>query len=89
MEVYKAVNKLSPVFMHDLFKLKPDTNHLKNSQILIKPHPGTTYFGINRVSYDGASIWNSLPNDIRNVTSIKEFSQAIRHWRGMTCKCHL
>ena len=86
--VFKVVNKLSPIYMHDLFKLKPNTNHLRNFQIIQKSHPGKTYFGHNSVSYDGASIWNSLPNEIKDVSSIKEFSKAIKLWKGMSCKCH-
>ena len=75
--------------MHDLFKLNPNTEHLKNFQLLSKSHPGTTHFGINSVAYDGASIWNFLPNEIKQVTSIKEFKMAIKDWKGQTCKCHV
>ena len=46
---------------------KPNTKQLRDFQIIQKSHPGTTYFGLNSVSYDGASIWNSLPNEIKDV----------------------
>ena len=60
IEVYKALNNISPSYMSQLFK---------HSQIrplnLFVSRVNQTTFGLKSVRYEGIILWNSLPEHIK------------------------
>ena len=52
-----------------------------NSEIrLALPQPRTDYFR-KRFSYSGATLWNSLPVDIRTSKTLNEFKTGLSNFR--------
>jgi hypothetical protein len=35
----------------------------------------TTYYGLNSFRFAGATLWNELPNELRNVSSLSQFTE--------------
>ena len=48
-------------------------------------HLQTTY-GLNSFRYEGAKLWNSLPEDIKSSENLITFKRFIKTWNGTTCK---
>ena len=76
--MYKILKGIAPGYLRELFTHVNEDNeyNLRSSDINVKiPQPYTEYLK-RSLSYDGAALWNSLPNSIQNVysTDISKFN---------------
>lgn len=84
--MYKVANNIAPEYVTDLFHLRGNnsndtTSNLRsvfNRNFLI-PKPNIGLFK-SSLSYSGALIWNSIPIDIKNATSIHSFVNKCSAW---------
>ena len=87
LEVYKSLNDLNPSFMKEMFKTKNVDYDLRNSHILTQPEFRKINYGRNSFKYFGSHIWNSLPNEIKDCTTVDNFKELIKAWDGPNCQC--
>ena len=74
---FKSLNGLAPVYLHDLFSERHTDYDLRDSfRKLNLPKPRTDYLK-RSFGYSGASLWNSLPENIGAITSIGQFKKEI------------
>ena len=73
--MFKSLNGLAPVYLHDLFSERHTDYDLRDSFRKL-PKPCTDYLK-RSFEYSGASLWNSLPENIRAITSIGQFKKEI------------
>ncbi len=79
-EVFKSINKLNPVFMHDIFKTKDLSYQLRDNDIVYQPKfKGITY-GKHTFAYYGSHIWNALLNQVKESTDLKGFKILLKTW---------
>ena len=76
-EVYKALNGISPSYIQELFKEKNVPYSMRSSQIVIQPKSRTTTHGIQSLTYQGAKLWNSLPQSVKSAKNVKEFQTLV------------
>ena len=75
--MFKSLNGLAPVYLHDLFSERHTDYDLSDSfRNLNLPKPSNDYLKCN-FGYSGALLWNSLPENIRAITSIGQFKKEI------------
>ena len=77
--VFKSLNDSSPVYMKDLFKTAPQS-HISTRQAnfrLIQPLRKTN-MGLNTISYLGPSLWNKLPENIKQSSSLNIFKHKVK-----------
>ncbi len=86
-EVFKSLNNLNPSFMKDMFEIKEVPYDLRDSHILYQPIFKKITYGKNTFRYHSTHIWNLLPNDLKNSTSISSFKDLIKTWEGPQCQC--
>ena len=63
VEIYKAIDKLNPEFMNNIFKVK-DNKKLVQEQYksnLETPESNQVTFGVKNLEVYRSKIWNSLP----------------------------
>ena len=82
-EIHKAVHVSS------LFTERESEYSLRRNHSLIIPPYNTISFGKQSIRYTGPKVWNSLPNNLRQTTSLKEFKNLISTWSGTNCTCSL
>ena len=73
--VYKSLNGLAPDYLAELFIDRSNiTNYTlrDTSGKLAIPQPRTDYLK-NSFSYSGAVLWNLLPSDLRQASSLQKF----------------
>ena len=89
VEVFKSVNKMSPSFMWDLFKVKDITYNLRSNINVCLNHCRTKRYGLDSLSYHGAHLWNLLPNDMKKCKDLDIFKASVRNWNEPMCKCRM
>ena len=64
-------------YLRPLFSIRNTENNLRNNQFKPSlPKPRTNYLK-RSLSYDGALLWNCLPEEIRSLTVFLHFKKAI------------
>lgn len=61
----------------DLVELRKSNYNLRGDKILTLPKVNTTKYGLKSVRYEGANLWNKLPNEYRKADSYKLFKKQI------------
>ena len=75
--MFKSLNGLAPVYLHDLFSERHTDYDLSDSfRNLNLPKPSNDYLKCS-FGYSGALLWNSVPENIRAITSIGQFKKEI------------
>ena len=72
--IFKAVNGMLLGYISDLLVVR---NNERGTNNLIR-RKKTTNFGLKSTTFIGAKVWNSLPDELRSTTIIKEFENAVR-----------
>ena len=70
IEVYNAVQGISPSYIQTLFKEIDVPYTLRNKTIPLQPKCTTTKHGLNPITYQGARLWNTLPHHIQNAKNV-------------------
>ena len=80
--VYESRMRLSPLEFHTYFTSISDVHSYgtrqSTSEDLFKPRRRTTQYGINTVHYFGATLWNSIDDDIKKSQSLNAFCRKLK-----------
>ena len=76
--MYKTVNKKAPDYLSDLFTSSNNDYDLswKENRLLL-PKLRTEFAKRNYFSFTGAKVWNSIPFNIRSVSSLSLFKKNV------------
>ena len=75
----------SPNFDKNIFTIVDQPYDLRRRSKVIQPLINTETFGLKTFRYEGARIWNKLPE--KNATDVNVFKTYVNHWSGLTCQC--
>ena len=82
IEIYKTLHFLNPQYMKQLFQLNESRYSSRRPLDLIVPRVNQTRFGLRSIRYEGAKIWNHLPNSIKSAENLDAFKRLIKTWAG-------
>ena len=85
IEVFKTIKSSNLDFMYAYFKKDSHTTGEKND--LVTDRAKTTTFDKKSLRALGHKIWNSLPEDLKHLTSLQKFTELIKTWCKSECKC--
>ena len=88
-EVYKALNSLSSVLMSELFTFRDMIYNLRGANKLKSSNIRTTNYGSETISYLASKIWEQVPDEFKNSSSLNVFKHKIKTWIPMSCPCRL
>ena len=89
VEIYKAINNLSPSLMSELFKIKDMKYKLRDENIILSSKIHTVSYGIDSVSHLGPRIWKQIPDEIKSSNTLTIFKDNIKAWIPKHCPCRL
>ena len=89
IEIYKALNNLSSPLMSDLFHVKDAWYNLRKGNTLVSTNIKTTSYGRDRISHLAPKIWDLIPEEIKNSTSLKNFKDKVKLSIPDRCPCKL
>jgi hypothetical protein len=87
IEVFKIINKQTPVYLHDLVTIKKSSYSFRYNNTVDIPRVNTTRYGLHSLRYGAVKLWNELPNDLREGISLNNFKNLISKWDGDECSC--
>ena len=67
-----------PGYISDLFVSFNNVKCLWGTNKLFVSRKKTTNFGLKSTTFIGAKVWNSLSDELRSMTILKEFKSAVR-----------
>ena len=81
--MYKIYNNLAPSYLHEMFQMRAVNleSTLSNLRSVANKHyilPQAIFKG--SLSFSGVLVWNSIPLDIKNSTSLQMFSKRCSEW---------
>ena len=76
IEMFKIYHSIGPKYLSKLVE-KTDRKYKTR---LVKP---VCLPDVTNIKY----VWNSLPNNLKNVCTAKEFKTLIKNWPGPNCTC--
>ena len=87
--VFKCIYRLTPEQFHDWYKLtcvmhehSTRSNFNVNEGIVINnlfaPSANTSNYGLKQLIVSGPRIWNKLPSDLKNVSSLNAFLKKLK-----------
>ena len=87
IEVFKTIKYSNPDFMYTYFKKDSHSARRKNGLVINRVK--TTTFGEKSLRTMGPKIWNSIPEDAKDLTSPQKFTEFIKTWYKPECKCNI
>ena len=80
-EIFKVKNDLCPEIMKEIFIFHENpTYNLRSGNHLTRRNIQATHHGIETISNLGAKIWDLLPEEIKNASSLSVFKTKIKKW---------
>ena len=80
---------LNVQFMKNIFTQRNISYNLSHGDDAQLPKVRTTPFGFESIPYLGNKLWQHLPQEIKQSSSLPFFQQQIRYWNGGKCNCRL
>ena len=88
LETFKILNKSSPEFIQNIITIKENSYNFRYQNTVDVPRPRTTRYGKKSFSYEAATLWNSLPNYARSLSTFGQFKIFISNWYfSENCTC--
>ena len=79
--VFRCIQNMCPSYLSDLLTLHvPEKNLRSAEKALLDYKIPSTKYGERAFSVAGSILWNSVPDDIRQVTSINVFKTKLKTW---------
>ena len=89
IEIFKVKMKLAPKIMNEVFDFIECQYPLRNELRFKSQNIRTVRYGIVTVSFVGSRIWTSMPNELKESTSLNEFKSKIKTWKPEKWPCKL
>ena len=90
IEMYKSKNNYEPKLLNDIFVSRVyEGPILRSNTDFIKPKIKSENFGRKSLSYFGNIIWNLVPTEFKELSSLEKFKQKIINWKPDNCPCKL
>ena len=88
-EIYKTRSGLSSPFMKDISAVHNTGYDVRQGNDSQLPKVHTTTYGIETISFLGNRLWSTLPNIIKQASTLAIFKSHIKCWKGENCNCRL
>ena len=88
-EIYKTKWELNPSFMKEIFVEKHSPYGLRGCHNLLFPQAGTTWYGLETISFLGGRLWQALSNYMTQSDTLSSFKRKIKTWKGDERNCRL
>ena len=71
--MYEILNGLSPDIMHSILETKSDHYNTHNMPAFSSRNIKTVRYGLQTISYMAPKIWDLVPKELKQVTTMNEF----------------
>ena len=83
IETFKILNEMAPPVLSNLVRLRDNSRYnFRYNNILKVPQVRTTKYGKNSFRYAATVLWNSFPDEFRQVNNFSQFKSLFANWNG-------
>ena len=87
--MFKVHGDLSPAIFKELFTKRILNYELRHPSQFTILRVESVYNGSKRITCIGLKIWNMIPSELKEMSSISSFKKAIKEWCPRNCPCRL
>ena len=73
IEIYKTLADMNPPYMQELFERSSSSYSARRPYNLMVPRVNQTSFGSRSIKFEGARLWNHLPQNIKSADNLSTF----------------
>ena len=88
-EIFKTIHGLNPSFIKEFFITEETCYNLRCQYRMKVPRVTSTKSGLETLSFRGCQIWNTLPSELKCLSSVPKFKEQIKVWSGSNCYCRI
>ena len=87
LEASKILNNQTSVYVSDLLTFKSHSYSFRYTNIVEAPQVRTSKYGVRSFRSTAAKMWNSLPQQFREIITVEQFRSQISTWSRGVCTC--
>ena len=87
--MYKFVNKIAPTIVSERFSFLNVNYNLRSGSQFHQPSANTVWNVQETISYLGPKIWNMVPEEMKQKSSLFAFKKEIKQWVPNNCPCRI
>ena len=82
LEAFKILSNQTPVYLSDLLTFKSHSYSFRYTNTVEVPQVRTSKYGVRSFRSTAAKMWNSLPQQFREINTAEQFRSQINTWSG-------
>ena len=87
--MYKVVSNVAPTIVSELFSFSNFNYNLRSGSQFHQPSANTAWNGQETISYLGPKIWNMVPEEMKQKSSLFAFKREVKQWVPNNCLCRI
>ena len=87
LEIFKTIHGLNAGYMKDLFADRPSKYPSRNPNNLYVPKANQISYGYRSYRIQGPKVWNSLPIEMKAMSSLQKFKEHLAKLEMPFCSC--
>ena len=87
--MFKVYRSMSPPIFSELFRGRDFCYNLRSNSNFAVPNVKSVFHGSESISYLGPKIWDIVPFELKELTSLNAFKKNIKKWQPKNCPCRL
>ena len=88
-EFSKENKDLAPTIFSEIFSKRSVEYNLRHASEFSVPNLKSTFHGTESLSYLGSKIWDLVPKELKELSSLSAFKKAIKKWKPQNCPSRL
>ena len=82
LEAFTNLSNQTPVYLSDLLTFKSHSYSFRYTNTVEVPQVRTSKYGVRSFRSTAAKMWNSLPQQFREINTVEQFRSQISTWSG-------
>ena len=88
-EMFKVYRNTSPPIFSEIFHRRDINYNLRINSDFAMPNVRSIFHGRESISYLGPKIWDIVPLELKELTSVVDFKKGVKKWKPENCPCRL
>ena len=88
-EMFKVYRGMCPPIISELFRGRDISYNLRSNSNFAVPNVKPVFHGSESITYLGPKIWDIVPFQLKELTSLNAFKKVIKKWQPKNCPCRL
>ena len=85
---FKILSNQTPVYLSDLLTFKSHSYSFRYTNTVEVPQVRTSKYGVRSFPSTAAKMWNSMPQQFREINTVEQFRSQISTWSGRSAHAH-